>query len=114
MHELSIAQSLLEAVRAQAEHRPGAHIVKVGLRVGELAGVNAEALGFCFESLVRGTELDPLALEIELGPRRQCCSACGHTFAVADFRLACPQCGAAETQCVGGEELEMTFLEVEP
>jgi hydrogenase nickel incorporation protein HypA/HybF len=114
MHELSIAHSVLEAVRAEAGRRPGARILKVGLRVGELAGVNPEALGFCFEALVRGTELEPLALEIEPGPRRQRCPACGHTFAVADGRLACPQCRAAETQCVGGDELEMVYLEVEP
>jgi len=114
MHELSIAQSLLDAVRAEAGRRTGARIVKVGLRVGGLAGVNAEALSFCFESLVRGTELYPLALEIEPSPRQQRCPACGHIFAVVDSRLACPQCHAAETQCVGGDELEMTFVEVEP
>lgn len=114
MHELSIAQSLLEAVRAEAEGRPRTRIVKVGLRVGELAGVNAEALRSCFESLVRGTKLDPLELEIELGPRRQRCPACGHTFAVTNYRFACPLCHASPTQCVGGDELEMVYLEVEP
>ena len=114
MHELSIAQSVLEAVRAEAQRRPRARIVKVGLRVGVLAGVNADALSFCFESLVQGTEMAPLALEIELGPRRQRCPVCGHTFAVTDCRLACPQCHIAETLCVGGDELDMVYLEVEP
>jgi hydrogenase nickel incorporation protein HypA/HybF len=114
MHELSIAQSLLEAVCAEAERRPGSRVIKVGLRVGELAGVNAEALTFCFEALVRGTEMAPLTLEIEPGSRRQRCLACGHTFAAASGCLACPQCHFAETEFMGGDELEMVYLEVKP
>jgi hydrogenase nickel incorporation protein HypA/HybF len=53
MHELSIANSILEAVRAEAVRRPGVRLLKVGLRVGELAGVEPEALSFCFDSLGR-------------------------------------------------------------
>src|SRR5512140_3574236 len=46
MHELSIASSVLEAVTKEAERRPNSRIVKVGLRIGELAGVDCDALSF--------------------------------------------------------------------
>jgi hydrogenase nickel incorporation protein HypA/HybF len=65
MHELSIATEVLEAVRREAAKRPGARVQKVGLRVGELSGVSEDSLRFSFEVLVQGTDLDPLALEIE-------------------------------------------------
>jgi hydrogenase nickel incorporation protein HypA/HybF len=113
MHELSIANSILDAVRAEAGRRPGTRFLKVGLRVGELAGVEPDALTFCFESLVRGTELDRLALEIETRPRRQRCPRCNHAFQVEDYDISCPDCGASDTECVGGDELEMTYLEIE-
>lgn len=113
MHELSIANSLLEAVRAETGRRPGVRVLKVGMRLGELAGVEADALRFCFESLVRGTELEPLALVIEPRPRRQRCLQCARTFTVVDYDVACPDCGAPETQCIGGDELELAYLEVE-
>ena len=113
MHELSIANSVVEAVRAEAARRPGARVLKVGLRVGELAGVDCDALSFCFEALVRETELEPLALEIEPCPQRNRCSRCGQTFAVADYEIACPACGAPQTDCIGGDELELAYLEVE-
>jgi Zn finger protein HypA/HybF involved in hydrogenase expression len=32
---------------------------------------------------------------------------------VVDYELACPRCGKARTDCIGGEELELSFLEVE-
>jgi hydrogenase nickel incorporation protein HypA/HybF len=113
MHELSIANSILEVAQAEAARRPGARLLKVGVRVGELAGVEPEALSFCFDSLVRGTELEPLTLEVETRPRRQRCPACGRTFRVVDYSIVCPDCGTAETKCIGGSELEMVYLELE-
>jgi hydrogenase nickel incorporation protein HypA/HybF len=113
MHELSIANSILDTVRAEAEKRPGARVVKVGVRIGELSGVNPDALSFGFEVLVRGTDLEPLALEIESMPRRQRCPVCEQQFAVKDSSLVCPKCGELETIWVGGDELELAYLELE-
>ena len=113
MHELSIASAILDAARAEAERRPGARLVKVGVRVGELSAVEPEALSFCFESLVQGTELAPLALEIESVARRHRCPQCAHCFTVVDYELACPRCGASATDCIAGDELELAYLEVE-
>jgi hydrogenase nickel incorporation protein HypA/HybF len=113
MHELSIAQSVLEAVRAEAARRPGARVCKVGLRVGELAGLEPEALRFGFEVLVRGTDLEPLQLEIEHCPQRQRCPQCGNEFNVRDYEVTCPKCGTAGTVCIGGDELEIAYLEIE-
>ncbi len=113
MHELGIATAILETVRAEAERRPGTRVLKVGVRVGELAGVDADALSFSFESLVAGTDLAPLKLEIENRPRRQRCARCEHTFEVTDYEIVCPACGAPETNLISGDELEVAYLEVD-
>lgn len=65
VHEMGIASSILEAVRAEVDKRPGARASKIGLKLGELAGVDRESLTFCFEVLVKDTDLEPLALVIE-------------------------------------------------
>ena len=113
MHELSIASAILDAVRTEAERRPGAHVTKVGVRIGALSGVEPEALSFGFSILVQGTDLDPLALVIESLPRRQRCPECDYTFEAPDENLACPRCGRTETQFAGGDELDMAYLEIE-
>jgi hydrogenase nickel incorporation protein HypA/HybF len=113
MHELSIAQSVLAAVRAEAGRRPGARVCKVGLRVGELAGLDPESLRFGFEVLVRETDFAGLQLEIEKCPRRQRCPQCGNEFVVRDYQITCPGCGAVRTECIGGDELEIAYLEIE-
>jgi hydrogenase nickel incorporation protein HypA/HybF len=112
MHEMSIATSILTAVATEAARYPGSRARRVGVRIGELAGIDPESLRFCFEALVKDSELDGLVLEIEERKRRHRC-VCGAEFAVNDYEFACTSCGNAVTQCVSGDELELAYVEVE-
>jgi hydrogenase nickel incorporation protein HypA/HybF len=113
MHEMGIANSVIEAVYAEAAHYPGCIPRKVALRIGELAAVDPDALRFCFEALTRETDLEALELEIEVCPRCHRCLACSAEFNVKDYDFACPQCGKLNSECISGDELEMAYLEVE-
>lgn len=113
MHELSIASAILDQVVAEAQRRPGARFTKVGVRVGEISGVDPEALSFGFECLVKGSEYEPLPLDIQFCPRMQRCPACAHEFPAPDSLTACPRCKSSETVCIGGEELDIAFMEIE-
>ncbi len=113
MHELGIASSILESVQKEAERHAGAHISKVGVKIGELAGVDGDALQFGFEVLVKDTELEPLALELELIPRVQRCSKCAYEFRMTDFDPRCPLCGDTATECISGEELDIAYMELD-
>ncbi|HEV2304572.1 MAG TPA: hydrogenase maturation nickel metallochaperone HypA [Candidatus Acidoferrales bacterium] len=113
MHEMGIANSVLDAVRKESRRFPESHVCKVVVRIGELAGVDPEAVDFCFEALVRGTSWEPLELEIEFCPRRYRCCSCGHSYAAQNDVSACPACGGTESQFSGGDELELAYLEVE-
>jgi hydrogenase nickel incorporation protein HypA/HybF len=113
MHEMSIAESLLEAVQKELQLRPGAVPCKLGVRIGELAAVDPEALQFSFEVLLQGSELAALQLEIEHCPRRGRCPACHHEFVVRDYESRCPRCANEKTACTGGDELEIAYLEIE-
>jgi len=55
MHELGIATSILESVQSAARRNPGVRITKVGVKIGELAGADIDALQFGFECLVKDT-----------------------------------------------------------
>jgi len=113
MHELGIANSLLEAIQAELLRHAGARVQRVGLRVGELSGVDPEALRFCFECLVKESPFEPLPLDIEFRPRQQTCRACDRTFPVVDYNTICPSCGDDGTECTSGTELELSYLELE-
>jgi hydrogenase nickel incorporation protein HypA/HybF len=67
MHEVGIANGILDAVRKETEARKPARAVKVGVRIGEMAGIDPQSLAFSFEVLVKGSDLEPLDLAIEPG-----------------------------------------------
>jgi hydrogenase nickel incorporation protein HypA/HybF len=112
MHELGIAQSVLEGVKAEAAKR-SSKPVKVGLRIGELSAIDPDALRFSFEALIAETELQRLELEIQVCPRRHRCLECGTEFDVKDFIFDCPQCGTNQSECIGGDELQLAYVELE-
>ena len=113
MHELGIAEEILGAIRRESVLRDGAVVRRAGLRVGELAGVDVEALRFSFEAIVRDTEFESLKLNIETCPHRRRCSQCDAEFAVKDYDLKCPECRSEQSNCIGGDELDLAYLEVE-
>jgi len=112
MHEMGIATSVLDAAQNEAKRHPGSKLLKVGLRIGEWSGVDPDSLRFCFEALVLGSDNAP-TLEIEFRPRQNRCPSCGTVFALKDFEINCPTCGAASTEPVSGDELELAYVELE-
>ncbi len=113
MHELGIANSVLDAVKVECQRHGGAQPCKVGIRIGELAAIDQDSLRFCFDAIIRETEYESLQLEIELCPRKHRCRACNREFVVKDYSFRCQHCASLETEFVSGDELELAYLEVE-
>jgi len=112
MQEIGIAGSILKAVETEAALYPEGIVRKVGVNIGILAAVDPDALRFCFETLTQDTEFAGLRLEITTCPQRAHCTACSLDFVVSNYETQCPHCGQPETQCIGGEELELAYLEL--
>jgi len=113
MHEMGIANSILDGVAAEVRRRPGVRPLKVGVRVGELAGLDPDALRFAFEALTIDTPLVNLKLDIEFRAAHSRCRDCGHEFEVRNYELLCPACGSLSTDRISGDELEFAYLEIE-
>lgn len=113
MHEMGIANSILDGVAAELRRRPGSRAVKVGVRIGEFAGVDPDALNFAFEALTLDTPLARVKLDIEYVAPRSRCRDCEREFEVRNYELLCPACGSLSTDRISGDELLFTYLEIE-
>lgn len=113
MHELGIAESILNRASQESIRQGGARITKIGVRIGELSGVDPGALAFGWEALVKDTPLEGVALEIDFRKRMQRCSVCAREFESNMLFSACPDCGSDESVCISGDELDITFIELE-
>ena len=114
MHELGIAESILARVQRELTQRKALRATKVGVRIGELSGVDPAALSFGFEALVKDTPFESLVLEIDCRKRKQRCAACACEFETTSLLFSsCPNCGSGNTVCVAGQELDIAFIELE-
>jgi len=113
MHEMSLAQGVLQVIQDSARDRRFARVRRVWLEIGDLAGVEPDALRFCFDAVMRGSIADGAALDIVPAPGTAWCMECGRTVALAALDDACPRCGGWQLQVNGGRELRVKELEVE-
>jgi hydrogenase nickel incorporation protein HypA/HybF len=65
MHELSIAEELLNIITKKAQQVGIRKISRIDLRIGEFSGVLPDALVFAFEMLSRDTMSQGARIEIE-------------------------------------------------
>ncbi len=114
MHELSIVESVVEAVTETAAGYPGAKVKSVKLRVGVLAAVVQESLEFCWELATEGTALAGAALVVNAVPIGLHCAACGRDAEIEGVQsLRCPNCGELAAELRQGRELEIESIEIE-
>lgn len=113
MHEMSIAQSLLEIVLEEGRKHHLVQVKVIRLQVGALAAVVPESLTFCFGMLSQETVAAGAALEIETLPVVARCAACKTLFEVENQMFLCPECGEPTIDLVSGRELSVMSIEGE-
>lgn len=113
MHELSIAQNILDIVRENISGSDAGRLKTIKLRIGELAGVVPDSLGFCFEAMTKGTDMERARLEIERTGIVAHCEKCGNNFSVEGLAFKCPLCESAGIKVISGNELQVVEIEVE-
>ena len=112
MHELSIAQALVEQVEAVRCSHPGREVVAVDLRIGTWRLVAPESLDFYYTLLTRDTPLDGSRLRVQTVEARGLCPKCGEDFPVEAPLIVCPVCGNLGGDLVAGQELDLVSVEL--
>ncbi len=80
MHEMAIAQSVLDIVLDECRLHGIVVVERIAVQVGALAAVVPEALTFCFQVVAQGTPAEKAVLAIETVPVVMHCPLCGGTF----------------------------------
>lgn len=114
MHELSLAENIVNIGVAEARKHQSAGVQTVKVNLGEFAGVVREALEFGFEIARQGTLAEGAVLVIETVPIETRCPHCrlrGRPR-VGDICLICPECGVA-VELISGREIEVEYVELE-
>jgi hydrogenase nickel incorporation protein HypA/HybF len=113
MHEVSIAESLVDLIEDQARKEGFGRVNRIAVKLGALSHVEAAALEFCFDAASRGTVAEGARLEIRLAPASGWCPRCEREVAIAQRYDLCPSCGETFVRMTAGDELQLTELGVE-
>lgn len=113
MHEMSLAEGVLQLIEDAARREQFSRVTAVWLEIGQLAGVEIEAMRFCFDAVMRDSIADGARLEIVAVPGSGWCMRCAENVPMGDALAACPQCGAVPLRVTGGTAMRVRELEVE-
>lgn len=109
MHELGITQNIVAIV---ADAAKGRRVRRITLDVGQLSGVMADAIAFCFDIVAKDTVADGAVLDIRRITGFANCQSCGAQFEVTTLFQPCA-CRSRTVALVQGEELKIREMEIE-
>ena len=113
MHELSIAQSILEVAQIEAQSHETIRIKRIHCRIGCMRQAQTTLLSEAFDLAKAGTLAANANLTVEIVGMHLDCSDCGHQADLDGWAFECPSCGSTAVQLSGGDELELTSVELE-
>ncbi len=115
MHELSLAQGILEQALRAAADANAARVSGIHLLIGELSGVSAECVEFYWDSLSRGTPAHGATIHTRRVPFEMTCLDCAWSFNPAGEALGydCPACGSARVRTTHGQECCLEAIDIE-
>lgn len=112
MHEMSLAEGVLQVIEDAAQRDHFNKVTAVWLEIGQLSGVEPQAMAFCFDAVTRGSVADGARLEIVATPGVGWCMACAKSVPMTEIFGECPHCGGYQLQVTGGTEMRVKELEV--
>jgi hydrogenase nickel incorporation protein HypA/HybF len=112
MHEMALAEGMLEIVEATARKNGAQRVLAVRLEIGALASVEADALRFCFDAVTRGSLAERARLEIETTPGAAWCMACAQTVAIPALGAPCPYCASYQLAVSQGDAMRVKDIEI--
>jgi hydrogenase nickel incorporation protein HypA/HybF len=111
MHEMSIAESIVEIVQQHLPKGEDCKVRSITLHIGELAGVVPDSLEFCFSAITSASPLEGAQLVIERVPLAATCKSCGTTSQISIASFQCPACNSPDISVISGTELQVTEIE---
>ncbi len=110
---MSLVISILDIAETQAREAAARAINSITVEVGALAGVEIEALQFCFTAARRNTLAANAELRIAEIPGQGQCPACGRISPAETLVAVCRRCDDGVLEIKQGRELRVRSLNVD-
>jgi hydrogenase nickel incorporation protein HypA/HybF len=113
MHELSIAESIVDIVHQYVAPERLCDVRSVSVKVGTFSGVVPDSLEFSYQAINAGTPLERSFLSLERIPFVVLCRNCQWQSESEDGVVLCPKCSSYNTEILSGSELQVKDIELD-
>ena len=110
---MTIVHSLLDVVAEEARQRGAIRVARISCRIGCLRQVDDSLLHEAFEIAKRDSLVSDAVLDTTYVGMQLTCHDCAHSVRLDGWSLECPACESPNVELSGGDELELTSLELE-
>lgn len=113
MHELAIAEGIIDIVSSSQREQGFERVMEIRLRVGEHSGIVPECLREFFPYAARGSAAEQAELIVEPIKGEFKCLDCGYEGAVDRREARCPRCESTALKMTRGREFYVDSIKVE-
>ena len=114
MHELYLAESILDIVQEYAARQNFSKVNSILLSFGRMSCIEPKSLQFAFQVQAKDTSAEKASLEFKILPAFIHCFTCKKDLEVDSYLAICPACGGEEVLLTGGtEELQILEMDVD-
>ncbi|MFA5781834.1 MAG: hydrogenase maturation nickel metallochaperone HypA [Bacteroidales bacterium] len=113
MHELSVAQNIIEIVEEHAKKLHALAVSEVELDIGMVSGVIPENLEFAMDVAIKNTLLEGAKIKINVILAKAKCLNCLKDFEMDDIYTMCLHCGSLQYEIIQGKELKVKSIKIE-
>ena len=113
MHEFSLAQNIVEIVRNSATKAEKEKVYQIILEIGELSGVEEEALLTALGSQMTDSLFKDSIIKIENRKGIAICKECKTEFGLSNMFTLCPNCNGYYKDIISGKEFNVLSIEAE-
>jgi hydrogenase nickel incorporation protein HypA/HybF len=111
MHEMSIVLGIVKIAENEAIKAGVKAFAAIDLEIGNLSGVEWEALEFAWKPAVEGSVLEKAEKRIHKIQAKAKCVDCDNLFEVNYIHDNCPKCGSFLKIILQGKELRVKSLD---
>lgn len=112
MHELAVAQHLLELAADHAARNAAAQVTDLYLVIGQLSSIVDESLQFYWTLIVEGTPCEGSVLHFRRTRAVMHCQECDEDYPIESEMTACPRCGGFRVTVATGDEFMLESIDV--
>ena len=112
MHELSLAQAMVEQLEDYARREGAQKIVTINLVIGAMSGVERDPFEFVFPLVAEGTVLEKATLHFEEVPVKVKCRECGKESLPPFPIILCSSCSSRNVEVIDGEDFSIQSMEI--